>query len=638
MKQCIRKVLSYSSVEWSIILNALYIAIVLFELLDQKIHVFGVSYSHYFLIAVCIVGVAPVIWSAIIALIRRKITIDLLASIALVFSFLDGQWVSAAFINLMLASARLFDAFTERRTQNILSKLLKLRPDHVHVQKGNSVVLVPLEQVVAGDLVVIEAGSRIPVDGVVVTGQASVDESTLTGESEPVLKKAGSSVFSSTLSVSGSLVVRAERVGADTTLSKMIALVDEASRAKTKVERLADRFSFWYITIMLVASGVIYLFSHDISLVLAVLLVVCADDIAVAVPLGFTISIAKAARHGLIIKGASVLERVRSIQVIVTDKTGTLTRGTARVYQEILSEGSSLETFHTMAGHATLESTHPVSTAILAYLKEQKVSIVAPDEAQEFPGEGVVIKKDGHSIVQGKVSFLKERNVLIKEQEEEKMKQAELAGGSINALALDGVFVGAFVLEDELRRFAKEVIAETKSMGIKKWIMLTGDNAVVAKRVADKVGIEEFHAELSPEGKIAMLRDIKKKYGSIAMIGDGVNDAAALAMADVSFAMGAIGSDVSIEAADIAIMHDDLRRIPETLFLGREATKIIKQNFLIWAVTNIVGLTLVFSGYIGPVGAALYNFLTDFIPIMNTFKIYFLTINKHTYDSFLKRV
>lgn len=637
MKQIARYLPSYTSTDLKIILNIGYIFFFIFALVDHQLHFFRNQTSHYFLITLCILGAIPVAWSAVVALARRQITIDLLASIALAFSFFDGQWVSAAFINLMLSSARLFDALTERKTQNIIAKLLKLRPEHVQIQKGDTIVTVALEDVVAGDLVIVDAGSRIPVDGVVVRGQASVDESTLTGESAPVSKQVDSKVFSSTLNQSGSLIVRAERVGTDTTLAKMIALVDEASRAKTKVERLADKFSFWYITIMLVSSGVIYLISQDISLVLSVLLVVCADDIAVAIPLGFTISIAKGARHGVVIKGAAVLERLRSVRVIVTDKTGTLTKGKAKVYEEILSEGVSIQDFRSAAGSATVNSNHPVSTAILAFLKEQSVQIIAPDEVHEFAGDGIVVQKGAHVFIQGKISFLEKRGIPIKDEDLSKMAQAQSAGGSINALSIDGSFVGAFVLEDELRPFAKEIIAETKTMGIVKWIMLTGDNSAVAARVSKKVGIDEYHAELSPEGKLDALREIKKQYGSIAMIGDGVNDAAALAMADVSFAMGAIGSDVSIEAADIAIMHDDLRRIPEAMFLGREATIIIRQNFLIWGVTNVVGLFLVFSGYIGPVGAAVYNFLTDFVPIMNTFKIYLLKINRHTYDIFLKK-
>ena len=587
-----------------------------------------------FLIILSYIGLAPVVFSAVRALLRREITIDLLASIALIFTFIQGEWTSAVFINLMLASARLFSAFTERRTENILSHLLKLRPTTVTMQVGESVREVPLEQVQVGDLVIIEAGNRIAIDGVVVRGEASIDQSTLTGESQPVAKKVGDSVFSSTLNTFGSLIVRVEKVGADTTLSKMIALVDQASRAKTKTETLANRFSSWYIGLMLVGSVVIYLVTKNLNIVLGVLLVTCADDIAVAVPLGFTVAIAKAARHGIIVKGAAVMERVRTIDVFVTDKTGTLTRGASKVASIKTYDGVTVQEFNSILSVCVADSKHPTSLAIGHYLKSLSIELTAPDEVEEYPGDGMVVKEKGVSYAEGKLAFIKKLGANVDPAVELEIRDVEKKGLSVSIVSRENKLIGYISYEDDLKKYVKESILETKEMGVKKWVMLTGDNEYVAHRVAEKVGIDEFKANLSPEGKLNEIKRLKADGSSIAMMGDGVNDAASLALADVSFAMGAIGSDASIDAADITLMHDDVRRVPEAMLLSKEAIRIVKQNFIIWMLSNGIGLTLVFGGYVGPMGASLYNFLTDFIPILNVFQIYYLKINKHTYDEF----
>ena len=612
-----------------ILIGLLFFALVLNFIPDS----FG-FYLKPLLILVAYIGLAPVLYSAIKALVSREITIDLLASIALLFTFIQGEWVSAVFINLMLTSARLFSSFTERRTENIISHLLKLRPSVVTRQIGDEIREIPIEDVKVGDLIVVEAGNRIAIDGVVVTGEASVDQSTLTGESQAVAKKVGDQVFSSTLNTSGSLVVRVEKIGADTTLSKIISLVDDASRAKTKVETLANKFSSWYILVTLVGSLIIFLVTKNLNVVLGVLLVTCADDIAVAIPLGFTIAISKAARHGIVIKGAAVMERIRNINVFITDKTGTLTKGASKVSGSNTYNGVTQGEFNEILSICVADSKHPTSLAVAHYLKSISVELTAPDEVKEYPGDGIVVKKKGVSYAEGKLAFIKNLGVQIDPAIEVEIRNVEKMGLSVSVVSREDKIVGYLSYEDDLKKYVKESILETKEMGVKKWVMLTGDNEYVAHRVAERVGIDEFKAGLSPEGKLDEVKKIKATGVTIAMMGDGVNDAASLALADVSFAMGAIGSDASIEAADITLMHDDVRRVPEAMLLSKEAIRIVKQNFAIWVISNVVGLTLVFGGYIGPVGASAYNFATDFLPILNIFQIYYLKINKHTYDEF----
>ncbi|MEI6843402.1 MAG: cation-translocating P-type ATPase [bacterium] len=589
--------------------------------------------SNISIVVVSILGIAPVVWSAVRALVKKSITIDLLASIALAFTIIQGEWVSAVFINLMLSSARLFEAFTERRTEHIISSLLKLRPVSVRVQDGEYTKEKTLEEVVVGDVVVVESGDRIPIDGSVVKGQAMVDESSLTGESKPLSKTPGSQVLSSTLCLSGSLFVRAEKVGEDTTLSKMIALVDEASRAKTKTETLANKFSAWYILISLVGVFVIYIVTRNLNLVLSILLVTCADDLAVAIPLGFTVAISKAAKHGIIVKGAAVMERLKDIRIFVTDKTGTLTKGVFAVSKAVSVDGRPENEFVIAGAICSIDSKHPMSKAVVQYAEKNGVKVHSPDEVMEYPGDGVYAKHGGHEYLHGRVSFLEQKGVMISHEVTKQISEEKQNGASITAVAIDGKLAGFFVLADEVKKYAHDAIAETKTLGVKDWIMLTGDNEQVASRVARETGINEFYANLKPAEKLEHIKKLKRKHGAIAMMGDGVNDAASLALADVSFSMGGTGADASIEASDITLIHDDLRRVPESIYLSKEVLSIVRQNFVIWAITNGVGLFLAFGGFVGPVGASVFNFLTDFLPIFNVFKIYNLKINKHTYDS-----
>lgn len=613
---------------WQLTADIILVAVLSVTLLIYITHILPLTWSKDLLILFSLLGVLPVGYSALRAVINKKVTVDLLASIALIFSFLAGEWSSAAFINLMLAFARIFDGLTQMRTKRIIQNLLKFRPSKVKIKKDNQIIEIPLEKVQVGDVVVVEAGDRLAIDGSVISGQASINQATLTGESEPVVKKIGDQVFSSTLNESGSLLVRVEKIGEDTTLAKIITLISQAASGKSATLGIADKFTTWYIWSTLIASVVIYAFSRDLSLVLAVLLVVCADDVAVAVPLTFTATIARAAKRGILMKGASVIENITKIKVFVTDKTGTLTWGKPKVvgvhvFGGALSEADLLAFF----GAAEVSSGHPAGRAIVSYVQSRNIAIQAPEEMHETPGEGVAATVKGKKILAGKIGFLQSQGVLITDPDQEMIDATKFRGESITALALEGKLAGMIMLEDEVRPFAKTLIEKTKALGVGRWIMLTGDNEIVADRVAHQLGIDEARANMTPQTKLDLIKDFKQTYGTLAMIGDGVNDAAALALADVSFAMGAIGSDAAIEASDIALMNDRLNRIPESMHIARASLKIVRRSFWIWGITNAVGLLLVFGGVLGPQGAAAYNFLTDFIPIINALLILRVKIN-----------
>ncbi len=444
----------------------------------------------------------------------------------------------------------------------------------------------------------------------------------MTGESVPVFKKKSDMVLSSTLNVSGSLIVRAEKVGEDTTFEKIIDLVEGAHRAKPKVNAVADKFAGWYVVITFVGAAIVYFLSRNPILVLSMLLVACADDIAVAIPLAFIISIGKAAKRGIIIKGSNFLETMAKIEVLIVDKTGTITVGKLAV-EKITAFGSyGSDEVLRLASVAGFFSEHFSAKAAMDYAKNKGVKMQEPSSFNELPGKGSSAVLDGRTILFGKRAFLVDSGIAISKAHEMIIEEAEREGLNISLVGYGGELVGFIALSDQIRPDIAKTITELKIAGIKKVIMLTGDNEKVAQRIARQVGLQEFHANLLPEDKLNFIKSRLHNKNKLAMVGDGVNDAAALALADVGIAMGAIGSDAAIEAADVALMNDKFSRIPEIIKIGRRTMDISYQNFWIWGLVNLAGLVLVFGHVIGPEGAAAYNFITDFFPLINSARLF----------------
>jgi Cd2+/Zn2+-exporting ATPase len=535
----------------------------------------------------------------------------------------------------MLAFARIFDHITQSRAKKIIQSLMKFHVENVHIQVGETVKEVHMSQVQVGDDVVVESGDRIPVDGTVVSGEAEVDESSLTGESELVPKKAGSKVFTATVNENGSLVVRAERIGKDSTLARIMALVEEASRSKSRAERSADTFTQWYISLSLIASVAMYLCGLSLNEILAVLLVVCADDIAVAVPLSFTAAISRTAKRGVIVKGSAALEQLSRLRYVLTDKTGTLTKGKPKVVGVKAYSPFSANTVLNRAGMGASESKHAVSRAIIQYITVNNVAIHAPHESEEISGQGVMYSHGNEKMLLGRLSLMESKGVHVSEQTRKDVENEKDVGRGVVILSINGQIAGLISYQDELRPHMKEIIAQTKALGVREWHMLTGDNEKAASAVATELGIRHYHANMTPESKVAFVNKFERARDPevVGYIGDGVNDAASLALADVSIAMGGIGSDAAIEAADITIMHDHLGRLPEVMGTAIQVRSIMWQCFIIWVVTNAVGLVWVTMGIpglgvLGPAGAAAYNFLTDFFPIGNALRAGRIKIKK----------
>lgn len=576
----------------------------------------------YLLIFFAFFSTLPVVLSAVKSLKNKAISVDLLASVALAVSLIDGQWISVLFINLMITSARIFSYYTEARSDSAIKSLFKLKPEKAKVKYGEDIKEIPLSQVKKGDLIIIELGDRIPVDGIIERGEAEIDQSSLTGESLPVSKKIGDRVLSSTIVVSGNLSVVAERVGKESVFEKVISLVEESQSRKTPIHTLSSKFSEWYIVIVFVGSVILFLFSKNLNLILSILLVSCADDIAVAIPLAFMASIAHGAKHGAVIKGGEYLEALAGAKMAIFDKTGTLTTGKLDIHGLIPFGGFSNEEILKSAGVLTVISSHPASRAIINYIKKENIKHGEPRDFQEIAGKGASAVFAGKKIVGGKISFLEESGIKINKDEMNLILLEKEKGFSLFLIAIDGRLAGCFVLASQLRHNAKQAIEKLRQEGISKIVMLTGDNEKIAKRVADTVGIQEFHANLLPEDKLAYLKKYLNKEYKVIMVGDGVNDAATLAMADIGVAMGAVGADAAIESADIALMRDDLTQISELKKISKSTLSVVYQNIWIWGFINAFGIFLVFSGVLNPVSAAAYNFITDFIPLLNSFRLF----------------
>ena len=573
------------------------------------------------LIAISLLGMAPVLWGAGKSLYKREWqSMSLLASLALLLALINKEWASVVFIELMLTAARILEDVTEDKTKKNIESLLKLRPDTALLERDGSLKRLSINEIRIGDIVIIGVEERIPVDGVVISGAAAVDESSLTGESLPVEKNEGDIVLSSTLVKSGNIRIRTEKIGKETTLEKIISLVESAKNQKPGIQTTGEKFGRIYLLSVFIVSVFLFLTSRDLQLVLAVVLVVCADDIAIAIPITYLEAIRKSASLGIIVKSAKHLEALSKIRTIVFDKTGTLTTGTLTVTDLVPDKNVSESELLGAAAMASAKSSHPIAKAIIAYSKNKGLLESIPETIEEKGGRGILAWHGKDLVIFGKQALIEERGFVIPQELIASAKQKIITGHSISFVAKNDSVLGFVSVADHEKKDAPDVISELHSLGIEKTVMLTGDNALTAERISGSIGIDEWRADLLPEDKVRTIKQLQEK-NAVAMVGDGINDAAALSIAGVGIAMGERGMEGTIDSAQIVLMKDDLSAIPQIIRIGRIARQISVQDFWIWGISNVIGLTLVFMGIIGPTGAAAYNFISDFFPLINSLRI-----------------
>lgn len=569
-------------------------------------------------------------------LLHRRIGADLAVSLAAIAALLIGEYLAAAEVIFIMLIGGALEHYAVTKTHSALEKLLELTPKTARIKRDGDELEVPIEQVQVGDLVVIRPGERIPVDGVVVAGRSSLNQAPLTGESVPVEKTVGDEVFAGTLNELGVLEVRATQVGGDTKLGQIVQLVREAQERKGKVQRLADKYAQWFVPVLLLAGGLTFVLARfGLGLeaqqtwlrVVSVLIVACPCAMILATPTAAVAALGRLARSGIIAKGGVYIEQLAEADCVAWDKTGTLTEGKPKVQTVIPLDDIAADEVLRLAAAAEQSSEHVFAQAVLDEAKRRRLSLPPVSEFQVLPGMGVQARVNNTTIWVGSKSFIAEQ--LGELDDTTKHQLAGLAGQGLTSVLVACVDVssrprllGIIALADQLRPKAKETVQRLKAMGVRRVVLLTGDNATVAQRIAQQVGIDEVHAELLPQDKVAIVRQLQRQGHKVAMVGDGINDAPVLTAADIGIALGGIGMDVTIEAADIVLMSDDVSRLPEAMDVCRAAMRTIRQNLLLFAVgVNLLGVALAAIGVLKPVGAAVMHQVASLLVVLNSLRL-----------------
>jgi Cd2+/Zn2+-exporting ATPase/Cu+-exporting ATPase len=575
------------------------------------------------LLGIIAIGALMPLANGIYPLLKGKITIDSFNAFALTISFAAGEIYSSAFIILMLLFAYVLDWQLISRKNRAVEELLRLKPIKAFREVGEIIEEVHTEDIKTGDILIVREGLQIPADGVIIFGEATINEALVTGESVPVKKNIGDEVLGSTISLAGTIKIKATRIGKDSTLERIASLIQEASKHKSRSEKTADKFAKIFLPLILILGAVTYFITRNILLTASLFLVACADDMAVAIPLAMTAAIGKAAKWGVIIKGGEWIDVLSKVNTIVVDKTGTLTYGDLRIDKVVLKNNISEKEFWTLAGIADKLSHHPVGRAIYKEALSRVGDIPDPDSFSAIRGMGVSVIYHSQEIFTGNADILLNKEVSDAVVIIDEMKTlAEQENAAINAVVLDKKVIGYILVKDLPKAEAKESIARLKNIGVKRIAMFTGDAKNVADNVGHEMGITEVRSEMKPETKVTELEKLLNSKDTVAMVGDGINDTPALARADIGIGMGGAGTAVTIEAADVIILTDKLNLLPEIILLSRKTMSVIRGDMGLWVLSNVFGFALVFLGFLSPALAAFYNFATDFLPLINSARLF----------------
>jgi heavy metal translocating P-type ATPase len=531
------------------------------------------------------------------------------------------EYLAGTVIGFLVLVSRLLEDYTTTKSKSAIQNLIKAAPKTAQIIIDNKEVETNIENVKLKDIVVVRTGEKIPIDGKVISGSASVNQSTITGESVPVEKNFGDTVYTGTIIDSGFLKIETEKIGSDSTYGKIIKLIEEAQSSKAPVQKIADVFTNYFTPVVLGIVVITFLLTRNFRIAVTVLIVACPCAVALATPLAFVAAIGKASRRGILIKGGVYLENLSKTKTIVFDKTGTLTIGEPQVVEIKKFADHNEREIIECAAIAEKFSGHPLSKAILKKAKELKIIVPDPKDFKVIKGKGVVATCSDRKIILGNRELLKEENINFPSEVNEYMEKLELEGKTPLISAHDGDVCGIITVSDTIKPNAKETISMLRQIGIKKLIMLTGDNDRTGKTIGDLLGLDEVYAEMLPEEKVEQIKKLLNKNDKIVMVGDGVNDAPALIQADVGIAMGAVGTDIAIESSNIALMSDDLLKIPEAILLGKRTFMTIKQNITLGMVFNILGMGLAAFGVLSPMAAAFAHVLPDFIVFVNSAKL-----------------
>lgn len=556
----------------------------------------------------------PIFRNVIGATLKRQITSHTLMTLGVLAALAVGQWATAAVVVFFMRVGDYAERLTTEGARRAVKDLTALAPQTARVERDGAEIEVPIAEVAVGESVIVRPGEKIPVDGAVLAGHATVDQAAITGESMPVEVGPGAKVFAATLARLGSLRVRATHIGADTTFGRVVKLVEEAEAHRADVQRFADKFTAYYLPIVAGIAALTFLLSRNPLATAAVLVVACSCSIALATPIAMLASIGAGAKRGLLIKGGKYLETLARADVLLLDKTGTLTLGKPQVTDVIPLNGLPEAELLSLAASAERYSEHPLAEAVRVAAKTRGLLLTEPQNFEAIPGMGVKAQVNGNTVTLGNRRLLPAAGLLPI------AARLESQGKTLLFLARDGELAGVLAAADTLRPEVPAALAEVRALGVKQIELLTGDNERTAAALAEQLGVT-YRANLLPEHKIAVVKDYQAKGRVVVMVGDGVNDAPALAQADVGIAMGAAGTDIAIEAAHVALMREDWTLVPEVFRIARRTMGVVKMNLAFTAVYNVAGLMLAAFGFLPPIFAAAAQSLPDLGILANSARL-----------------
>lgn len=575
------------------------------------------------MVAAAVVAGTPIAIKAVRTLMARVIGIDLLVAIAFIGAIIIGEYWEAAAVTFLFAIGHALELATLNRTRSALAELVAVAPDVAVVVRDDHQVEISAAEVVTGETVLVKNGAKVPVDGEVIAGAGGLDEASITGESMPMEKTIGDKVFAGTVSTGGFLQVKATGVGADTTLARIIHRVEEAQDAKAKTQQFMDRFSAWYTPAIMVLAVVAGMVSGSVVLGLTILVIGCPGALVISIPVSIVAGIGRAAKDGILIKGGEFLETSAKITLVAVDKTGTLTKGRPELTDVVVLDPEfDRKLVLTWAARAEAGSEHPLARTILDAAAAEGLAMTGlPDHTEPVPGKGVAVDTDGHRILIGNLALLEQCGISDTFAAAEAAERLAAAGQTPMIVAVDDRAVGVVAVADEVRADAARMVADLHTVGVKKVIMLTGDAPLVAEAVGSATGIDEIRASLLPEDKLNAVLEFQREGHTVAMVGDGVNDAPALATADIGVAMGAAGSAVAVETADIALMGDNLLKLPEAVWLARRTVTNMRQNITIAVATvSFLLLGVLLGGVTMAIGMLVHE-VSVLVVILNAMRL-----------------
>ena len=583
----------------------------------------GTGTGQALIVASLAINGAPIIWGAIRGLLQRRVNVDELVALAIIASVLQGELLTAAVVGFVMVLGALIEQATAGAARKAIRSLISIHPETAIVLVDGKEQVEPAANVRVGDILLVKPGDRIPVDGTIRKGCTVVDESPMTGEPIPQEKTLGKDVYAGTLNQTGVIEIVARSVGADTTLGRVIKLVSTAEEYKPRTVRLIDRYATWFTPAILLCAGIAWLLTGDVGRAVTVMIVGCPCALILAAPTAIVAAIGRAARTGILVKGGRFLEEAGRANVVLFDKTGTLTRGEPRINTIIPVEG--VDTAHVLACAACVEqdSTHPLARAVLKAAHYAKVTLTRAEEVVAEIGLGVRASVGGKLVEVGS-AYIGGGTVGLPVALREQFESFKEQGATPLVVYEDRSVLGVIAVSDSVRTSARATVDKLKALNVKRIGMLSGDHERSARRVANELGLTDAWSEQKPQDKLHVIRDFQESGNTVVYVGDGINDAPALASANVGIAMGAAGTDVALETADVALMNDDISRIPFLIALGRKTLRTIKWNIAFGLTFNVVAVLASGWGLLSPISGAIVHNIGSVLVVLSSAHLAFI--------------